>query len=57
MYAVLIRATETWRGVNVTEFEARQLRELRSQREQKRKDETRGDQGSAPERVYSKIRT
>jgi len=57
MYAVLIRATETWRGVTVTEFEARQLRELRSQREQKRKDETRGDQGSAPERVYSKIRT
>ena len=57
MYAVLIRATETWRGVTVTEFEARQLRELRSQREQKRKDETRKDLGSAPERVYSKIRT
>lgn len=57
MYAVLIRATETWRGVTVTEFETRQLRELRSRREENRKTETRGDQGSAPERVYSKIRT
>lgn len=57
MYAVLIRATETWRGVTVTEFEARQLRELQSRREENRKTETRGDQGSTPERVYSKIRT
>ncbi len=57
MYAVLIRATENWRGIAVSEFEARQLRELQQQREQDRKTETRGEPSSTSERVYSKLRT
>jgi len=50
-------AFDVGRLVGITRDGETVLRELRSQREQKRKDETRGDQGSAPERVYSKIRT
>ena len=57
MYAVLIRATENWRGVTVTEFEARQLRELQLQREQDRKAENQTKTRSTSERVYSKTRT
>ncbi len=29
MYAALIRASDSWRGVKVTEFETRQLQALR----------------------------
>ena len=29
MYAALIRASDSWRGVKVTEFETRQLQTLR----------------------------
>ena len=57
MYAVLIRATENWRGVTVTEFEARQLRELKHQREQDRRAENQTETRSTSERVYSKLRT
>ena len=57
MYAVLIRATENWRGITVTEFEARQLRELIKQREEDRKAEQRTNNRSTPERVYSTKRT
>lgn len=57
MYAVLIRATETWRGVGISEFERRQLRELQRQRQEERRSETRLETGSASERVYSKNRT
>jgi transposase-like protein len=57
MYAVLIRATETWRGVTVTEFEARQLRELQQQRERDRKAENQTETRSTSERVYSRSRT
>ncbi|MFQ5507684.1 MAG: IS256 family transposase [Planctomycetota bacterium] len=57
MYATLIRATENWRGITVTEFEARQLRELYERREQERKQENRTETSSASDRVYSKSRT
>ena len=57
MYAVLIRATENWRGITVTEFEARQLRELQQQRERDRKAENKTETRSTSERVYSKLRT
>lgn len=57
MYAVLIRASDSWRGITVTEFEARQLRELLNQREAARKAENRSTNRSTPERVYSTERT
>jgi transposase-like protein len=57
MYAVLIRATETWRGITVTEFEARQLRELYEQREQDRREHNQAKTSSASDRVYSKSGT
>jgi hypothetical protein len=57
MYAVLIRATENWRGITVTEFEARQLRELQQQREKDRQAQNRTDIRSTSDRVYSKLRT
>jgi hypothetical protein len=42
MCAVLLRAAETLRGITVTEFEARQLRQLQQQRHETLKKETRG---------------
>lgn len=57
MYATLIRASETWRGLGVTEFERRQLRELQEKLKQKLREETQPAAGSDPKRIYSKNRT
>ncbi len=58
MYAVLIRATENWRGITVTEFEARQLHELYETRENRRRTETRAQsQSSTAKPIYSKSGT
>ncbi len=57
MYATLIRASETWRGLSVTEFEKRQLRELQEKLRQKLREETQPASSSNPKRIYSKNRT
>ncbi len=59
MYAAVIRASDSWRGVKVTEFELGQLERLQKQLEEAhRKDnEPLVHQGSSAERVYSRKRT
>jgi len=57
MYATLIRASETWRSITITEFEARQLSELQDQRENNRRAETQAQTGSASNQIYSRSET
>lgn len=59
MYASLIRATESWRGVGISEFERRQLQKLQDDSIKRHRDENQPavKPGSAPNRIYSKDRT
>lgn len=58
MYASLIRASDTWRGIRISEFERRQLTKLQQQLEGRfKKEHTIKKTGSSPRRVYSKNRT
>lgn len=59
MYAAVIRASDSWRGVKVTEFELGQLKRLQKQLgEAHRKDnEPVAQKSSTADRVYSKNQT
>jgi transposase-like protein len=61
MYAALIRASDSWRGVKVTEFETRQLQALRedlhSAHAQRVSHVVRVSTKSLPAKVSSKKRT
>jgi transposase-like protein len=59
MYASLIRATENWRGISISEFENRQLKNLRDELIKRHRDETQPavKPASTPNRIYSKDRT
>jgi transposase-like protein len=54
MYASVIRASDTWRGVKMGELERGQLERLREQLTEKHREATKATkQGSAPKSVYS----
>jgi transposase-like protein len=57
MYASVIRASDTWRGVKIGELERGQLERLREQLIAKHREATKAaktiKQGSAPQPVYS----
>jgi transposase-like protein len=59
MYASLIRGTESWRGIGISEFEHRQLQKLREELIKRHRDENQPAvrPGSTPEHIYSKDRT
>ena len=59
MYAAVIRASETWRGVKVTEFELGQLKRLQKQLADAHMEENKPliQKGSTADRVSSKNRT
>ena len=61
MYAALIRASESWRGVKVTEFETRQLQALREDLQRAHAERVspavRISTESRPAKVSSKNRT
>lgn len=59
IYSALIRASENWRGVRVTEFEHRQLKRLTQQLHQEHLKENSAavNRGSAREKISSKNRT
>lgn len=62
-YAAMIRASETWRGVSITEFEQKQLERLREQLQEEHRRRhapavTKNEKsGSTPSRVSSSQRT
>ena len=56
MYAAVIRAADTWRGIRISEFERRQIEQLREQLRLQPSQPV-NDQGSEPKRVYSTPRT
>lgn len=59
MYAAVIRAAKTWRGVKVTEFELGQLKRLQKQLADGHLKENKPvvQKGSTADRVYSKKKT
>lgn len=59
MYAAVIRASDTWRGVKVTEFELGQLKRLQEQLADGRLKDNKPvvQKGSTVDRVYSKQKT
>lgn len=59
MYASLIRASDNWRGLRITDFERRQLEALQKQLDEKFREANKPvtKTRSAPKRIYSKNRT
>lgn len=58
MYAALIRASQTWRRVVISEFELKQIDELRSELDNEFKERTAlAVQNGSHRRIYSKART
>ncbi len=57
MYAALIRASNSWRGVKVTEFETRQLQALREDLQRAHAERVRLSTKSRPAKVSSKNKT
>ena len=58
MYAALIRASQSWRRIVISDFEARQIEELRSELDREFKERTASAVQSASRReIYSKRRT
>ena len=58
MYAALIRASQTWRRIVISEFELKQIDELRSELESEFKERTASTmQNASHRRIYSKART
>jgi transposase-like protein len=59
MYASLIRASENWRGVGISEFERRQLEKLQEDLIKRHREENQPavKPGSSPNRIYSTDRT
>jgi putative transposase len=61
MYAALIRATERWRGLRMTEFERRQLAALRNELDRAHAERTtlavNATVAASPTRLSSKVRT
>jgi hypothetical protein len=58
MYAALIRASQTWRRVVISEFDLRQIEELRSELDREFKERTASIvQSASHQRIYSKRRT
>lgn len=59
MYAALVRGSERWRGVTVTDFERKQLERLHDQVKQRHREENAPavKSTSTPDHVYSKDRT
>ena len=55
MYAALIRASQTWRRVVISEFELKQIEELRNELEKEFKERTASAvQNASHQRIYSK---
>jgi ribosome-binding factor A len=56
MYAALIRASQTWRRVVISEFEVKQIGELRNELDNEFKERTIVSkvQRASHERIYSK---
>lgn len=56
MYAALIRAGESWRGIKITDFERHQLKRLAEQLKQQHLEETKPitNTNSDPQKIYSK---
>ncbi len=59
MYSAVIRASDNWRGVKMTEFELGLLKRLQKQLEEAHRKENQPvvDQGSSADRIYSEKRT
>jgi transposase-like protein len=58
MYAALIRASEGWRRVVISEFELRQVEELKAQLDEEFKQRTASTVSPASrQRIYSRDRT
>ncbi len=59
MYAALIRASDKWRGIAISDFERKQLERLQEDLKAKHREENKPavKSGSAPQRIYSKNRT
>jgi transposase-like protein len=60
MYAALIRASESWRGIQMKPFETKQLEAMREEldAEHRRRHELRvTSEGASPSRISSKNRT
>jgi hypothetical protein len=55
MYAALIRASQKWRRVVISEFELKQIDELRNELDKEFKERTASAAKSpSPQRIYSK---
>jgi hypothetical protein len=55
MYAALIRASQKWRRIVISEFELKQIDELRNELDKEFKERTASVAKSAsPQRIYSK---
>ena len=55
MYAALLRASRTWRRIVISEFELKQIEELRSELEREFKERTGSVvQSASHQRIYSK---
>ena len=58
MYAALVRASQTWKRIVISEFELRQIEELRSDLEREFKERTTiALQSASHPRIYSKKQT
>ena len=59
MYAALVRGSERWRGITISDFERRQLESLQAElKNQQREDHKPATKtGSTPQEIYSKKRT
>lgn len=59
MYAALVRGSERWRGVTVSDFEQKQLERLQEDLKKQHKEENKPvvKTGSTPQRIYSRNRT
>jgi hypothetical protein len=58
MYAVLIRASQTWRRVVINEFERKQIEEIRAEINEQFKQRTASPvSGASRPRIYSKEKT
>jgi putative transposase len=59
MYAALVRGSERWRGITISEFERKQLQYLQEDLKKQHRNENKPavNAGSAPRKIYSKNRT
>jgi transposase-like protein len=59
MYAALVRGSERWRGITISDFERKQLEQLQQDLRKQHQEENKPavKPGSAPHRIYSKNET